>query len=197
MLETYSNLPYIEDNENIEADISNPIRNMRPEVLEILHEHKHIQCAESFHKTSENIVSKETLLRIAPWQSNICNAYGKTFTDCKSLLIHERIHNVVKSHRWKQCGKACTQSDTFHIHETSQISEKPYGCKQLGKAYTHSSNLHIYSKTHTGVKPYGYKQCGKVFTQASYLRKHARTHSGEKPYGCKKCGKFFTQVCYL
>jgi hypothetical protein len=139
MLETYSNLSYIEENENIEADFSNPRRNMRPEVLERLHEHKQrIQCVESFHQTAENIVSKETLFRIAPWQSNICNAYGKSFNDCKSLLIHERIHNVMKSHGWKQCGKACTQSDTLHIHETSQISEKPYGCKQLGKAYTHS-----------------------------------------------------------
>jgi hypothetical protein len=84
------------------------------------------------------------LLRTAPWKNNICNAYGKTFTDGEALLIHDKIHDVVKSHGRKQCGKACTQSDTFHIHETSHISEKPCGCKQLGKAYTPSSNLHIH-----------------------------------------------------
>jgi KRAB domain-containing zinc finger protein len=100
-------------------------------VLERLHEHQqYVQCGESFHQTAENTVSKETLLRIAPWKSNICNAYGKNFTDCKAFLIHERVHHVVKSHRWKQCGKGFTQSGTCQVHETSHISEKPYGCKQ-------------------------------------------------------------------
>jgi KRAB domain-containing zinc finger protein len=67
MLETYSNLSYIEENENIEEHFRNPRRNMKPEELERLHEHKQrIQCGESFQQTAENIVSKETLLRIAP-----------------------------------------------------------------------------------------------------------------------------------
>jgi hypothetical protein len=54
--------------------------------------------------------SKETLLRITPCKSYICNSYAKTFTDGKVFLIHESIHNVVKSHGWKQCGKAFTQA---------------------------------------------------------------------------------------
>jgi hypothetical protein len=65
----------------------------------VLHEHEeHIQCGKSFQQTAENIANKETLIRIAPWKSNICNVYGKSFIECKALLIHESIHNVVKSH---------------------------------------------------------------------------------------------------
>jgi hypothetical protein len=91
-------------------------------MLERLREHKPcIQCAESFQQTPENIVSKDTLLRTAPCKSNICDAYGETFTDSLALLIHERLHNVVKAHGCKQCVKAFTQSGNFHIHETSHI----------------------------------------------------------------------------
>jgi hypothetical protein len=48
MLEIYSKVYYIEENENIEEDFRNPRRNMIPEVLERLHKHKqHIQCGEA------------------------------------------------------------------------------------------------------------------------------------------------------
>jgi KRAB domain-containing zinc finger protein len=61
LLKTYSNLSYIEENENIEEDFRSLRRNMRPAVLERLHEHKQrIQCGESFQQTPQNIVSKET-----------------------------------------------------------------------------------------------------------------------------------------
>ncbi|XP_073909788.1 uncharacterized protein isoform X2 [Castor canadensis] len=204
MLETCSNLSYLE-NDNIEEFFGSPRRNMRPEMLERLYEHKqHIHCGESFQQTSENTVSKEILLRKAQRKSNICNAYEKTCTNGKAILIHEEICNVVKSQGWKQCEKTFSSSGIFyphpsnlHIRGRTHSGEKPYGCKQCGKVFRHACYLRYHERSHTGEKPYGCKQCGKAFSQATYLRIHERTHTGEKPYECKKCGKFFSHACYL
>jgi KRAB domain-containing zinc finger protein len=132
-------------------------------MLERLHKYNQcIQCGEFFQQTPENFVRKDCLLRTAPCKSNICDAYGKTFTDGKALLIQERIRNVVKTHGWKQGEKIFTPFGTIHTHEKSHISEKPYGCKQ----------------------------CGKAFSQANKLQRHERTHSGKKnPMDASNVGK--------
>ncbi|XP_073453934.1 uncharacterized protein [Aquarana catesbeiana] len=126
-----------------------------------------------------------------------CSVCGKSFTENKALLRHERNHKSGRRFSCSECGKCFIQKGHFLTHQRSHTGERPFSCSECGKCFIEKGKLLIHQRTHTGERPYSCSECGKSFSEKKTLLTHQRSHTGERPYSCPECGKCFIQTTDL
>ncbi|XP_025900052.1 zinc finger protein 282-like [Nothoprocta perdicaria] len=83
-----------------------------------------------------------------------CNKCQESFSQKKTLVIHQRVH--------------------------SGRSGGVLGCSYCGKTFSHPSNLIRHQRIHTGERPYQCGECLKRFTQKQHLLQHQKIHLRER-----------------
>ncbi|XP_072279328.1 uncharacterized protein [Pyxicephalus adspersus] len=120
-----------------------------------------------------------------------CSQCAKSFVHNADLLRHQRNHSDERPYQCSVCGKCFKHKAHLITHQRIHTGERPFSCEECGKSFTGQSVLLIHQRTHTGERPFPCLECGKCFLQKGDLRRHQRIHTGERPYSCSECGKSF------
>uniref|UniRef100_A0A8C2W581 Zinc finger protein 445 n=1 Tax=Chinchilla lanigera TaxID=34839 RepID=A0A8C2W581_CHILA len=118
----------------------------------------------------------------------LCQQCGKTFTQKKTLIEHQRIHTGKTPYQCSECGKGFTYRSAFIVHKKKHaIKRKPEG----RPTFSQDVVFQVPQSSHVPEEPHKCSQCGKAFRNHSFLLIHQRIHTREKPYKCRECGKAF------
>ncbi|XP_031199751.1 zinc finger protein 445 isoform X2 [Mastomys coucha] len=162
---------------------SNFSRHMRLHHKEVCKPEK---CQEDFKQNHNQFQVISTVEKTFP-----CQNCGKTYTQKKSLIEHQRIHTGEKPYQCSGCGKTFTYRSSYIIHmkrKQHAIKIKPErGCLP----FSQSTVFPIPQRSHNTEEPNKCKYCSKAFHNRSFLLIHERIHTREKPYKCRECEKAF------
>ncbi|XP_075698570.1 uncharacterized protein LOC142663689 [Rhinoderma darwinii] len=126
-----------------------------------------------------------------------CSECGKSYTDNRNLLRHQRMYRGEKSLPCPKCGKYFVRKTCLNEHQRTHTGKIQFPCAECGISFTRRCHLVEHQRIHTGEKPYPCSECGRSFTRKQHLVDHQRTHTGEKPFVCPDCGKCFNHKVSL
>eukprot|EP00092_Neocalanus_flemingeri_P086858 GFUD01109507.1.p1 GENE.GFUD01109507.1~~GFUD01109507.1.p1 ORF type:complete len:737 (+),score=115.03 GFUD01109507.1:241-2451(+) len=128
-----------------------------------------------------------------------CAECGKSFTDKKVFINHQKWHRYDKVTSCEDCGKQMTRSSLLKhikVHHSDNPPEKKNVCDVCGKAFYIPSQLMIHMKQHNNEKDFvcTFEGCDMAFYTKSHRVDHERVHTGRSIKQCDTCTKEFKSM---
>jgi len=129
-----------------------------------------------------------------------CSTCGKSFTDKKVFINHQKGHRFDTPTACDVCGKTLKRSSLIkHMaihHSVDRPQAKSHSCHICGKIFYMKSTLVIHMKKHYNQKDIlcTFEGCNKAFYTTGLMKDHVRVHTGQAIRQCVTCSKEFKSM---
>jgi len=128
-----------------------------------------------------------------------CSTCGKSFTDKKVFINHQKWHRYDTPTACDVCGKELKRSSLLkhmQMHHSDERPSKNNFCDVCGKSFYVKATLVIHMKKHNNQKDIlcTYEGCNMAFYTTSHMKDHVRVHTGQAIRQCGTCLKDFKSM---
>ncbi|KAF5306261.1 hypothetical protein FQA39_LY08959 [Lamprigera yunnana] len=163
-------------------------------------------------KSHTNITQASPETVSPPFICDICNTEFPAF---KSLRLHKRMHDPIKSKLIEPpvnysiegeeiedspretfvCGICCKEYDKEYAeaHKKFHSEEKDYSCETCNRKFFSQENLDMHMHAHADTKKFACSYCKKTFLTNEKLEAHVTSKCQMRQYECQYCGRRFTR----
>jgi len=128
-----------------------------------------------------------------------CSDCGKSFTDKKVFINHQKWHRYDTPTACEVCGKELKRSSLLkhmQMHHSEQRPAKNNFCDICGKSFYVKATLVIHMKKHNNQKDIfcTFDGCNMAFYTTGHMKDHTRVHTGQAIRQCATCLKEFKSM---
>jgi len=128
-----------------------------------------------------------------------CSTCGKSFTDKKVFINHQKWHRYDTPTACDVCGKELKRSSLLkhmQMHHSDERPSKNNFCDICGKSFFVKATLVIHMKKHNNQKDIfcTFDGCNMAFYTTSHMKDHTRVHTGQAIRQCATCSKDFKSM---
>jgi len=128
-----------------------------------------------------------------------CSTCGKSFTEKKVFINHQKWHRYDTPTACDVCGKEMKRSSLqkhIQMHHSDERPSKNNFCDICGKSFYVKATLVIHMKKHNNQKDIfcTFDGCNMAFYTTSHMKDHVRVHTGQAIRQCGTCSKDFKSM---